>query len=294
MQIVKLGENIECPIVLCLGFFGSMHKGHVELLNRAKSYAQATNCKVALFTFNNNHLAVLKRDAKLLYTLNERLLIYESLNIDYVITANFDADFRSLSGNQFLSEFNQYNLQSVFCGFDHCCGRDHLDALGIQRFFNRIPVHIVEQVSVDGQKVSTTLLREYVVSNQIEKANTLLSEPFFLMGEVVHGRGVGKTLGFPTANIQIPADKLLPIGVFGGITNIDGISYRVIANIGHTPTFDIERNAFEVHVIDFDGNLYGNILKVSLTKYLRPITKFDSATALAQQLQLDKENTIND
>lgn len=295
MQIINLGEKLNCRVVVCLGFFGCMHKGHMELLYQAKLRARQTDSKVALFTFSNNHLAVLNRDSTVVYTYGERLSVYNSVGVDIVIAAHFDDSFKALTGRQFLSQFLQYDLQGVVCGFDHSCGSDRLDCLGVQQFFADVcSVDIVQQIAVDGQKVSTTLIRNLLASSQLDKANALLSEQFFAIGEVIHGRGVGKTLGFPTANISLPSEKLLPIGVYGGVTDVDGITYRAIANIGHTPTFDIKRNAFEVHIIDFNGNLYGKTLKISLTKYLRPITKFGSASALAEQLQHDKENVLND
>lgn len=295
MQIINLGEKLNCPVVVCLGFFGCMHKGHTELLNQAKLRARQTNSKVALFTFSNNHLAVLNRDPSVVYTYDERLAIYKSVGADIVIAAQFDNSFKALSGKQFLTQFLQYDLNGVVCGYDHRCGSDRVDCLGVQQFFADVcPVDIVQQIAVDGQKVSTTLIRNLLAVSRLDKANALLSEPFFAVGEVIHGRGVGKKLGFPTANISLPTEKLLPLGVYGGVTAIDGSNYRVIVNIGHTPTFDIERNAFEVHIIDYQGDLYGKTLKVSLTKYLRPITKFNSATALAEQLQRDKEDTLND
>lgn len=298
MQIIQLGEQLNCPLVLCLGFFGTMHKGHVELLNRAKLRARITNSKVALFTFDNNHLAVLGRDKSVVYSFDERISLYENLGVDYVITATFDDDFRKLTGKDFLSKFSRYNLDSgVFCGFDHCCGRDRLDALGIRKYFKKngdIPVYIVEQISVDGEKVSTSRLRKYLSSNQIDKANALLSEPFFVVGLVTHGRGVGKTLGFPTANVVVSDEKLLPSGVFSATVDIDGTKHRAIVNIGNTPTFEITRYAFEVHVINYCDDLYGKTLKVSLIKYLRPITKFSSISELAAQLQRDKEEALHD
>lgn len=298
MQIIQLGDQLNCPLAVCLGFFGTMHKGHVELLNRAKLRARATNSKIALFTFNNNHLAVLGRGNSVVYTFDERLRLYEALGVDYVITATFDDAFRQLTGKEFLMKFTRYNLAGgVFCGFDHCCGCDRLDALGIRNFFKEngnIPVYVVEQICIDGEKVSTSLLRNYLINNEINKANALLSEPFFVTGTVTHGRGVGKTLGFPTANVVVPDEKLLPSGVFSATVGIDGTQYRAIVNIGNTPTFAIARNAFEAHVINFSDDLYGKAIKVSLLKFLRPIKRFSSPDALAAQLQRDKEETLND
>lgn len=294
MQIVKLGEKLNGPVVVCLGFFGCMHAGHAELVKRAKLRARMTNAKVALFTFSNNHLQVLKRDSTVVYTFEERLSIYKSLGIDYVITATFDDEFKKLTGKQFLSQFERYDLQGVVCGYDHCCGKDHLDAMGIRKFFKDPPVYIVEeQVCVSGEKISTSLIKQLLSYNQIERVNNLLSEPFFVIGKVVKGKGIGRTLGFPTANISYPAEKLLPSGVYGGVTVIDGVSYRLIVKIGQSPTFDVSSTC-EALIIGFDGDLYGKTIKISLTKFLRSVYKFNSSEKLAMQLQLDKECVLND
>lgn len=296
MQIIKLGEQLNTPIVLCLGFFGTMHKGHVELLHRAKMRARMTNAKVALFTFDNNHLAVLNRDESVVYTYDERLSIYQSLGVDYVITSNFNDGFKKLTGKEFLSKLASYDLDSgIFCGFDYRCGSDRLDALSIRKYFKQtkdFPVYIVEQIDADGEKVSTSLIKKYISSNLIDKANALLSEPFFVDGKVIRGRGVGKTLGYPTANVSVPDEKMLPIGVFSANIIIDGIENRAIVNIGSAPTFGIERKTLEAHLLNFDGNLYGKTVKISLLKYLRPIKHFDSAQELSLQLQRDKEEAL--
>ena len=298
MQIVKLGEQLNCPVVLCLGFFGTMHKGHAELLSRAKMRARMTNAKVALFTFDNNHLAVLKRDESVVYTYDERLSIYQSLGVDYVITANFNDNFKSLTGKEFLSKLSNYDLDcGIFCGFDYRCGSDRLDALGIRKYFKQTkdyPVYIVEQIDADGEKVSTSLIKKYISSNRIDKANGLLSEPFFVDGKVIHGRGVGKTLGYPTANVAVPAEKILPVGVFSANVNVDGTEYRAIVNIGNAPTFGVASKTLEAHLINFNGDLYGKTLKISLLKYLRSITKFNSAEELRAQLKKDTEAALND
>lgn len=294
MQVVNLGKRIDDPLVVCLGFYGSMHKGHVEIIERAKLRAKMIKAKVAVFTFSNNHLSVLKNDSKLLYVFDERLSIYESLGVDYVITAKFDDEFRAQTGARFLSRFSDYDVQSVFCGFDYSCGKDRLNAMGVRKFFQDPPVYIVEKIAYNNQKISTSLVRDYIINNRIDEANELLSEPFFVTGRVVHGRGMGKLLGFPTINVEIPAEKLLPSGVFKGHLSIDGTNYRAIVNIGGIPSFNVDKTTFEAHIIGFQGDLYSQNVKISILKFLRPTIKFDSAQELQIQLQHDKETALND
>ena len=125
-------------------------------------------------------------------------------------------------------------------------------------------------------------------------ANALLSEPYFLTGSVVSGRSVGKKIGFPTANLQTDCDKLLPLGVYGGEVQVNDITYKCIVNVGDKPTFDEDSATVEAHLIDFDADLYGQVLKVSLKKFLRKISKFSNPDELVRQLQEDRENAKYD
>ena len=295
MQIVQFGQKLNTPIVICLGYFGSMHLGHQKLLEVAKCRAEENDAKVALFTFSNNHLKVLGIDSSVVYTFEERLSIYESLGVDYVIAAEFDETFCKQSGAQFVKQLKKYNLKGVVCGFDYSCGSDRMNALQLSDSLNDVcKVDVVDAICLNGVKISTSRLREMLSMGNIEQTNALLSEPFFLIGTVVHGRHVGSQMGFPTANLQVSSEKELPLGVYGGQTDVDGKVYRAIVNVGQKPTFGLDYVNVEAHILNFDGDLYGKQLKVALTKYLRPISKFNSAEELADQLKKDREVVLND
>ena len=295
MQLTQFGKQLNSPIVICLGYFDCMHIGHIRLLEVAKERARQAKAKVALFTFNNNHLRVLGKDTKVVYIYEERLMLYESLGVDYVITATFDEHFRAKTGKQFIEQLKKYNLKGVVCGFDYSCGSDRLDSKQVKEGLSGIcEVDIVEAICKDGVKISTTSVRKLLDESDIASVNGLLSEPYFLVGNVEHGRHVGSSIGFPTANLKLSADKMLPIGVYGGQTTVDGKNYKAIVNIGQKPTFGLDYVNVEAHLIDFDGNLYNRTLKISLTKFLRPVRKFDSPNQLIEQLKKDKEVTLHD
>lgn len=294
MQIVKFGEKFNSPIVVALGFFGCMHKGHLQLLHQAKQIARQNNAKVALFTFQNNHLQLLGSNVKQLYVFDERCKIYQNLGVDVLLTAQFDEQFKNTCANDFLKILSAYNLQGVVCGFDYTCGSDRQNSQYVCNFFANVPVKIVDAVCQNGEKISTTYVRNLLADCKIQQANELLSQKFFFDGMVVHGRNVGSKLGFPTANVQVDIDKFLPTGVFAGYVELNQKFYRCIVNIGAKPTYNINESTVEVHIIDFCGDLYGQNLTVNLTKFLRPICKFDSAQQLIQQLKIDKENCLDD
>ena len=295
MQLIRFGQKLNDPIVICLGYFGCMHRGHVALLDTAKECAKVCGAKVALFTFSNNHLRVLGKDVKSLYTFDERLSIYESLGVDFIIAAEFSEQFRVSSGAEFVRQLTEYNLKGVVCGFDYTCGSDRLGSAALQQLLSAgCPVDIVDAVCCNGIKVSTTLIRSLLADNQLAYANELLSQPFFVTGKVVAGRKVGGKIGFPTANLELDSDKFAPVGVYGGKVSLCGKTYKCIVNIGAKPTFGLDNTTVEAHLIDFSGDLYGHELKITLTKFLRSITKFDSADALICQLMADKESVLND
>ena len=272
-----------------------MHEGHVALLERAKLRARERHAKVALFTFSNNHLRVLGKDCNVLYTFDERLSIYESLGVDFVLAAEFTDGFRRLTGEEFVNLLTKYDLKGVVCGFDYTYGCDRHSCDDLTKALLQIcPVDVVDPVCRNGQKVSTTLIRALLADNRLSFANDLLTEPYFLTGKVVTGRKVGAKIGFPTANLQVDADKLMPTGVYGGVALYNGEKYKCIVNIGDKPTFDEGSSTVEAHLIGFNGDLYGQIIKVSLTKFLRKISKFASADELAKQLEADKESVLHD
>lgn len=295
MQLIEFGKQLNTPIVICLGYFGSMHLGHLKLLEIAKQRARERNAHVALFTFSNNHLRVLGKDTKVVYTFEERLMLYQNLGVDYVVAAEFDEHFKENSGKQFIEQLRHYNLKGVVCGFDYTCGCDRLNCLQVKEILHGVcDVDIVDAICKNGVKVSTTVVRTLLEQSDIQGANELLSEPYFLVGKVEHGRRVGHDIGFPTANLILSVEKILPIGVYGGQTDVDGKTYKAIVNVGQKPTFGLDLVNVEAHLIDFDEDLYNRTLKISLNKYLRPIRKFDGANQLVEQLKKDKEVILHD
>lgn len=293
MKVISWEQNLKQPIVLCLGFFDCMHAGHVALLEYAKKVAQGG--AVALFTFCNSHFETLKRSVKLIYTFDERLGIYEQLGAEVTMYARFDNDFMSMSGSDFLKRISEFNLKAVVCGKDFTCGRDMLTADDVvARLESVCPVHVVDLVKQNGQKVSSSFVRNLISENKIALANTYLSEPFFFDGVVEHGRSVGHSLGFPTVNLSVGSEKLTPQGVYRGLVTVDGKQYRAVVNVGNTPTFGTEKIVVEAHLLEFDGDLYGKKIKIALLDFLRKIKKFSDENELCKQLSKDVEVVRND
>lgn len=295
MQVISFGTKLNSKIVLCLGYFGCMHLGHVALLDKAKQLAADNNCRVALFTFENDVLDLQGKQGSAIFTFEERLKIYQNLGVDIVIKAKFDNAFRQTKGLEFLQQVAQYKLAAIVCGYDYTCGCDRIDSKQVQLYYSPlIDVTIINAVKYLNQKLSTSLVCSYLTDNKIERVNALLSQPFFLSGVVVKGRKVGSQMGFPTANIDVPSSKLLPIGVYAGECSVDGQIYKCIVNIGSKPTFDISVPTVEVHLINYSGDLYGRCLAVSINRFIRNIERFEDVHQLVEQLQKDREEAIYD
>ncbi len=296
MQVISFGAKLNSDIVVCLGYFACMHLGHIELVNQAKTLAKDNNCKLAIFTFENDVLNIQGKNNKAIFTYKERLQLYENIGVDFVITANFDNNFKQTLGVDFLQQLSKYNLKAIVCGYDYTCGCDKIGSSQVVNYFSvhNIPVVIVDQVKYLSQKISTSLICNLLVNNRLDILNKLLFNPYYLSGKVVLGRQVGSKIGFPTANIDVSPNKLLPIGVFCGYCFVKDMKYRCVINIGSKPTFDINSSTVEVNLIDFNDNLYEQELVVYITKFLRDIVKFDTLEELTEQLTKDREAALID
>ncbi len=292
MKHIKFDTPYEKPVALALGFFDCMHRGHRRILEVARQKAAELGAESALLTFENNYFPLVGRQDKLVYTFEERKTILEKLSLDVLVSARFDAGFMRMSSDEFLLKLAGFNLKSVVCGFDYRFGSDKADAYRMQAFCEKrgIDFHVQQAVVHDGIKISTTLVREALEKGRVDLANFYLADRYFISGVVRTGRRVGHLIGFPTANIAVSPEKLLPPGVFGGVCDIDGSQYKTLINIGGQPTFGSEQTAVEAHILGYQGDLYGKLLTVYLDKFLRPIQKFESEAQLAAQINKDIKN----
>lgn len=280
-------------ISLALGFFDSVHIGHRKLLAKNKEYASIHGLTPAVYTFNNDMGEYF--GSRQLYSFKQREVLLRDAGAELIISEEFNEKLRSTSGKDFLDELiAKYEVHSIFCGFDYTFGKDaecNVDFLKDYAFLKKINCIVCPPQLADGQKVSTTLIKQLLIEGNIERANLLLGEPYFMIGRVVHGRGVGSSFNCPTANIEYGG--LLPKnGVYKTLVVVDGKSYFAVTNIGEKPTFDIMSVTIESMLIGFDGDLYGKELIVKFLKYLRPICKFKDSIELSKQIQKDIEEAL--
>ena len=284
-------DNGNNGICLMLGFFDCMHAGHRAISEAAVKYAKANSLETVLFTFTSSP-KIFAGDGKSIYTFSERKAIYSECGADRVIAYDFDEKTQRTSPVVFLDElFSREHVKAVFCGEDYRFGAD---GAGNVRFLEKYcgeknaTLKAVPTVKIDGEKVSSTRIREFIEDGEIEKANKLLVMPYRITSEVVSGRGEGRKIGFPTANVRLYADKIYPAeGVYATKIKIGDKIYSGATNVGKKPTFGDDSVSIETFVDGYSGNLYGKTVTVFFTRRLRAIERFSSPDKLAERIRAD-------
>jgi riboflavin kinase/FMN adenylyltransferase len=306
MLIHKGYENLKLgnPVVT-LGIFDGVHLGHMALLDRLVSCAKEENGEAVVITFFPHPRIVLDKDSSsltFLTTMEEKITLLARANIDHLIVIEFNREFSRISACDFVKEvlLEKIGTKHLIIGFNHHFGRKGEGDFNTVKQCTESLDFKVEQVAgllSDGSAVSSSLIREALMQGRLEEANKLLGYFYSVNGTVIEGRRLGRSIGFPTANIS-PADqhKLIPCkGVYAVEVNLGGKVYPGMLSIGSNPTVnnDSGLRSIEVHILNFEGDIYGSSISVVFRKRLRDEIKFDSVKELAQQMELDKQSTIS-
>ena len=294
--------NSEKPTVLTIGTFDGVHIGHQKILQRVTEEAQNRKINSLLLTFFPHPRRVLQKDSRLqwLTTLEEKKQMLAGNGLDYLVVQPFTEEFSRLSPEEYVREVlvNALKVEKIIIGYDHRFGRNRKADIQDLRAFGELFDFEVEEIAaqdIEEVAVSSTKIRKALESGTIDTANQYLGYPYLLSGTVVKGKGIGKTLGFPTANIQLSEeDKLIPgKGVYVIQFKLDDEEGYGMMNIGTNPTLLEDSLKIEIHLLDFEANLYDKNLQIGLLHRLRDEQKFRSLDELQQQLQKDKINAIN-
>ena len=263
---------------MLLGGFDGLHLGHRRLLSCAKQ----SGLPVGLMTIVGG------KAQENIFTFEEREAIFRESGADFVFELPF-TEIKDLSAEAFLQKLmTEFNPNLFVCGEDFRFGKGAVGTPEIIKQATQVRVEILPLIEMYGEKISSRAIKTLLQKGEIQKANTLLGQNFFLVGEVVKDRQVGRTLGFPTANILYPKEKF-PIkqGVYETCVCVDGKEYKGITNYGARPTFDNAQVLTETYLDYFEGDLYGKTLRVEFVRYLRAVQKFDGIDELKAQLQED-------
>ncbi len=282
-------------VVIALGYFDSVHKGHKKVIEIAKKQADLLNAKTVVFTFKGNLRAVLlNENEKQVYNENEREKFILDLGVDEIFFAPTNYTFLSMAKLAFLNFINKkYKVLGYVCGKDYRFGKfGKGDVEYLKKYASKHSqsVAIVETENYDGKKISTTEIKKKLSVGDIRGVNSFLGRAYSVSGMVFKDRMVGRKLGFPTVNLKIEKDKqTLKNGVYAGHLFLDGKYYKAVINYGARPTYSLEEKLIETHVVGFSGELYGQEITVFFDEFLREIKKFDCEKDLINQLNLDVE-----
>lgn len=298
MKIISdtIDFHIDEPTVVTIGKFDGIHKGHAQIFDKMHKYRER-GLKSVVFTFDIPVGSLLDgTKSRVLTTRIEKRRIFERLGTDWLIEFPFNEKTASISAEAFIDDFliGNLNMKAIVMGSDCRFGHRGLgDGDMLKRYAHNYgyEVEIIDKLINGGSPISSTAVRKCVENGDIALANEMLLYPYFFYGIVVHGRRIGRTLGMPTVNLIPKEDKLLPPnGVYFSDVEYDGIRYNAITNIGRKPTVEGSKASavgIETYIYDFDRQIYGEELTVSLHEFLRCEYRFDSLDALRQQLQKD-------
>ena len=281
------------PIVLCLGWFDSIHKGHKKIISSAKSLCEKTNASLAVLTFLTDENCLLLKKMQQVFEFEERLCLLEKQGVNEVIYVNFNQQFANKKPIEFLNELCDNRLIAGFvCGEDYKFGKNAEGDINLLINYckqKNLSLEITDfEIDESGEKISTNKIKNLLLNGNVKRANELLQGEFFVSGEVVKGRMQGRTLGFPTANIILSENKIkFKRGVYSTVTEVDGVRYKSLTNYGSAPTFDFGKDLIETHLLNFNGDLYGKKITVYFKDFIREIIKFENKNQLIEQLQKD-------
>jgi len=288
--------------VFTTGTFDGVHTGHQVIIRRLNQLAANSNGENIILTFHPHPRMVLHKDdsnLKLLNTLEEKTSLLSKYGVDNLVVTPFSKEFSQLTAEQYVEDFiwKKFYPRKVVMGFNHRFGNNRTGDIELMTAMGKklgFEVEEIEAQMVENISVSSTKIRNALTGGEIETANSLLGHPYTLTGKVVTGEHLGKKLGFPTANLKIEdADKLIPAnGVYAVIVKVDETNFGGMLNIGFRPTFNGKKQTIEVHIFDFNEEVYGMNIGVDLVASIRKEMKFNSVDELIQQLKKDKEFSL--
>ncbi len=300
MQVhYRLSEFEKLPnAVATIGTFDGVHLGHQKILKSLTATAQLLKVPSVVITFWPHPRKVLQPkvgEIKILYTLPERIEMLSNFGIDHLIVIPFDVAFSKTTSEDFITKIiiETIGAHTLILGYDHRFGNNREGSFEyLKTNASRYGLRLIEisRQDIDEAAISSSRIRNAIAQSNMAIANQLLGHRFYITGKVVHGQMLGQKIGFPTANIQVAhSDKILPPdGVYAVWVTHEGKQYQGMMNIGYRPTVDGSTHHLEVHIMDFNENLYGKEIKISFEKKLRNEQRFESLDQLKTQLQHDK------
>lgn len=295
--------RIEKPTIVTIGTFDGVHLGHQKILSRLQQLKQKYGLNAVVLTFEPHPRKVLfpnQADLKLLTLIDEKLELLENYGVDVTVVYPFDKSFSNIEAREYIEEILIKNLKVKYLviGYDHHFGKDRGGNIKVLKAFEKEYGYEVEEIDaldVDSIAISSSKIRHALEEGKIKLANNYLGHYFFLNATVIHGKQLGRKLGYPTANLKIEsADKLIPkIGVYFVEVSIAGSAHYGMMNIGYNPTTDSDQKVkMEVHIFDFNEDIYNRTVRINFIDFLRDEKKFNNLDELTEALHEDKRKCL--
>ena len=289
------------PSVATIGFFDGVHLGHRHLINQVKMAASLNGWCSSIITFPTHPRQVIQSDYQpsLLSSPEEKVELLGTTGIDNCILLPFTRELSQLTAREFMQLlYDNYKVRMLVIGYDHRFGHNRAETFeDYCRYGRELGIHIMQATAYtqEQDKVSSSAIRRALLSGEISTATKYLGYNYFMQGTIVSGYQVGRKIGFPTANLQVDfCNKLIPaIGVYAVRVSVNGQNYKGMLNIGHRPTINNGTDlSIEVHILDFEGDIYNQPMRIEFVDFLRPEAKFQSVDELVLQIQKDKEAAL--
>lgn len=288
--------------VITIGSYDGVHAGHQQIIKQVNDLAKAENGESVLITFHPHpRLIVNPNDTslKLITSVNEKIEVLKKYGIDNVVITPFTKEFSQQTPIEYVRDFLVKNFEPkrIVIGYDHRFGNKRSGGIELLKelaFTYNYEVEEIEKHEVDNIAVSSTKIRAAILEGNVGIARKYLNHPFSMAGKVVHGKQIGRQIGYPTANLEVERqNKIIPkAGIYAVHIHHNHQRYDGMLYIGHRPTLNGQSQSIEVNLFDFDGDLYGQTLYVEFIEKVREDAKFDSLDALKRQITIDKENTV--
>lgn len=294
---IKKLHSSTSKIVLTMGVFDGVHRGHRHLAQASVKLAQKLKHMSCVMSFYPHPTQVLTPTSSVpsLFTPQDQAEQFSQLNVDYLVQQYFSPEIAHLSAENFIKEYLlPLPLSGIVVGYDFKFGAGRLgDLKMLQQFFPHLPIISVEAFDLDGEIVSSSQIRKFLQESYIQKANKSLGRPYYLSGTIVRGDGRGQKIGFPTANLQADVGCLLKNGVYASVFEFENKKYPSVTNVGYHPTFEnpLLLKKIETHVLDQNFDLYDKRAKVYFLDFIRDEVKFSGIETLVSQIKKDVEKS---
>ncbi|MGH4052786.1 MAG: bifunctional riboflavin kinase/FAD synthetase [Clostridium sp.] len=292
--------KLQYPTYIALGSFDGLHLGHTSLINKTIELAKENNAKSMICTFENHPLSVINKEIcpKLIMDNETKVNLLEEIGIDIVNLVNFDKEFMNITPEEFIKNMvNLYNAKGIIVGFNYRFGYKNLGDVEMIKSYSGIlgyKLYVCEAITINNEVVSSSIIRHLIDEGSIIKANELLGRPHTVIGKVIKGKQLGRTIGFPTVNLNYDKKFILPKGgVYYTIVEHENTFYKAITNIGYNPTVEGGKLSVETFILNFNKQIYGETIKIHFINRIRDEVKFKTIDELKIQLLKDKDYAIN-